>query len=152
MNDHDASADDRLLEELQHALEVADPVPDDVLAAAKASFTWRTVDAELAELQFDSAVDELAGVRGDGGERQLTFRSGDVEIEVTVHGDRARRLTGQIVPPQPASVELRSEDAAIQVDADEYGGFQITNVPDGPVLIRITLEDGTSIATEATIL
>ena len=42
------SSEDRLLlEQLRAAAEEHDPVPPHVLAAAKASFTWRTIDAEI---------------------------------------------------------------------------------------------------------
>jgi len=40
---------------LRSVIERADPVPPPVVAAAKASFTWRTIDSELAELVADSA-------------------------------------------------------------------------------------------------
>jgi hypothetical protein len=42
------SPEDRLLlEQIQAAAEEHDPVPAHVLTAAKASFTWRTIDAEI---------------------------------------------------------------------------------------------------------
>ena len=58
--------DDRLIEVLRRALAEADEVPTEVVAAARAAWTWRTIDAELAALVHDSTLDdqELAGVRG----------------------------------------------------------------------------------------
>ena len=38
------------------ALRTAEPVPDRVIAGARAAWTWRTIDEELAELVFDSAL------------------------------------------------------------------------------------------------
>ena len=73
--------------------------PADVVAAAKATFTWRTIDAELAELTFDSVADTdaLAGVRGGGGPRALTFEHDDVVVEVEVSEHAAgRTLVGQV--------------------------------------------------------
>ena len=55
--------DQSLLAEVRAAAAEHDPVPADVVAAAKASFTWRSIDAELAELIEDSA---LVGA-GDAG-------------------------------------------------------------------------------------
>ena len=52
------TTDDATFDELKDALTAADAVPDDVLQAAKDSYTWRTIDAELAELVFDSSLDE----------------------------------------------------------------------------------------------
>ena len=45
-----AYEDDRILELLSRAVDRADPVPEHVTEAARESFTWRTIDAELAEL------------------------------------------------------------------------------------------------------
>ena len=49
--------DEQLLAELGEAVRVYDGPPDDVIAAAKDLFIWRTVDAELASLTFDSLLD-----------------------------------------------------------------------------------------------
>ena len=75
--------DDDLLDLLGRAIDAADPVPDRVLDGARAAFTWRTIDTELAELVFDS-TQELAGVRAAEANRQVTFRAPGVEIEVMV--------------------------------------------------------------------
>src|SRR3954470_17810269 len=107
--------DAEVLAELRSVIDQVDAVPADVVAAAKASFTWRTVDAELAqlaELTFDSLVDEDAGVLVRGGEqpRLLTFGAAGVEIEVeataTASG-RSFRLLGQVVPPAAGQLEVR---------------------------------------------
>src|SRR5258705_49296 len=68
-----------------------DPVPQLLSDGARAAFTWRTVDAELAELMRDSAeAEEEAGslVRGGHGPRQLSFESPrlGIELEVTATG------------------------------------------------------------------
>ena len=66
--------DDELLALVGRALRAAEPVPDHVIAGARAAWTWRTIDQELAELVFDSAF-ELTGVRSEDTARQLTFRA-----------------------------------------------------------------------------
>ena len=68
------ASDDELLELVGRALRAAEPVPDQVVAGARAAWTWRTIDEELAELVFDSAA-ELTGVRSEDTARQLTFRA-----------------------------------------------------------------------------
>lgn len=151
--ENDKSPDDELVEELGAVLESADPVPADVLAAAKASFTWRTIDAELAALAFDSATDELAGVRSEGGDRQLTFRTDEVEIVVMVHGGDGRRLSGQLIPPQRATVELRSAAGVQTADVAADGVFAFTDIPSGPTSLRCSLGDGAeAIATDWLVL
>ena len=124
-----------------------DPVPAAVLEAARSSFTWRTIDAELAEIAFDSVVSQpLAGVRGAvTGPRLLTFEAPGlvVELEVTEVGDR-RRLVGQIVPTGAADVEVRSGGgtATATATADHMGRFAVDEVPGGPVSVRV-LRPGT---------
>ena len=74
MTDKDATTEAELRAIFSHV----DPVPPLLDDAARAAFTWRTVDAELAELMRDSAdASEEAGalVRGGGGPRQLSFES-----------------------------------------------------------------------------
>ena len=125
--------DSKILELLRTGLDQADPVPERVHRAAEASWTWRTIDAELASLTHDSSVDpEPALMRGSDKVRSLTFESPRVTVEVEVSGDRS--LTGQIVPPQPAQVDLqhRGEVVASAV-ADEAGMFFLDELPTGPI-------------------
>src|SRR5436305_155195 len=123
MSDRD---DDRLMDQLRAVAGQVEPVPPDVVAAAQASLTWRTVDDELAELAFDSRLDTgaLAGTRSATmvGPRLLTFSAGErhVELEVTEIG-RDRRLVGQLVPGQPGSIEVRAGVGTMRVEADEVG-------------------------------
>ena len=68
--------------------------PDVWSAAARAAWTWRTIDAELAALVHDSTLDdqELVGVRGAATVRALSFAAGEhmIEVEVSEDGDRRR--------------------------------------------------------------
>ena len=86
-----------------------------MVAAAKAVWTWRTIDAELAELAHDSLFDEdaLAGVRGASTLRALSFAAGSVFIELEVSEDRDRRgFVGQVMPrPEAANPTLVVEGA-----------------------------------------
>ncbi|HBW18475.1 MAG TPA: hypothetical protein DEH11_05400, partial [Actinobacteria bacterium] len=106
----DQPGDDELEEELRRTAASLDPVPPELLRAAADAFTWRTVDAELAELVYDSLVDEdaLALVRGGSDRRLLSFEAGglSIDLEVSTAG-AARELTGQLAPPQRASIEIR---------------------------------------------
>ena len=73
-----------LLAELRVAGLVVDPVPERVTFAAKASLAWRTIDAELAELTYDSVLDDdrLSLVRGATAARMLTFSAGELTVDV----------------------------------------------------------------------
>ena len=65
-----------------------DPVPEEVLAGARAALSWglsaATLDAELAELVEDTSMSATAGVRGTHAPRLVTFESESVTVEVEV--------------------------------------------------------------------
>lgn len=140
--------DDALIAELRHVVAQLDPVPEAVRIAARAAIEWRTLEAELAALVHDSAVDEPAlAVRGGAAApRTLTFEAGDLTIEVEAEpGDEedGLRLAGQLVPPQAADVAVRHGDELIAVRADERGRFAARGVARGRVSLRCRL-DGAS--------
>ena len=132
-----------LLERLGAALLASDPVPERVLAGARGAFTWRTIDAELAELVFDSAT-ELTGVRGGAEDtaRQVTFQAPGVEIEVMVIDNGNRRIVGQLVPPAEVTVQLTSGDAVRETTTDQLGRFTFQDVEPGPVRLSVLGDDG----------
>lgn len=134
-----ADAEDAaLLEELRDAGRLDAP-PAEMIAAAKSSFVWRTLDAELAELVYDSVLEEsaLAAVRSSQPPQLLTFEAPalTIEVEAATTGSR-RRLIGQLVPPQPGHVEVRHSGGTLTVDADEMGRFSADDLTPGPVSLR----------------
>jgi hypothetical protein len=141
MSPADDAADNELLAELRAIAAAVDPVPPDAIAAARSAIAWRTMDAELAELASDSSVGpQLAGVRGMASPAMLTFESPGLTVEVEVAADgRSRRFLGQLVPPQPAEVEIRHAAGRAIVTADEVGRFAISGVAAGPVSLLCRL-------------
>lgn len=145
-SDHPLPADDDdLVAELRHVVGRVDPVPEAMRIAARAAIEWRTLEAELAALVHDSAVDEPAlAVRGAAsGPRTLTFEAGDLTIEVEAEAADAAgdlRLVGQLVPPQAAEVAVRHGDELVAVRADERGRFAAAGVSPGPVSLRCRLD------------
>lgn len=127
-----------LLAEIRGLAALIDPVPPEAIAAARSAFAWRTMDAELAELTADSAVDErLAGVRGAGTPTMLTFDAPGLTVEVELQEVGGhRRLMGQLVPPGPGLVEVRHRAGAATVPVDEVGRFSADDVAAGPVSLR----------------
>ena len=133
--------DDQLIATLGDAIQHADPVPERVLAGARAAFTWRTIDAELAELVFDSAT-ELTGVRSESMARQVTFQAPGVEIEVMVIENGQRRIVGQLIPPSEVVVQLTSGDSVDETQTDELGRFTFNDVLPGPVRLAVLGSSG----------
>ena len=138
---------DELLDELRLAGLVVDPVPDRVVFAAKASLSWRTVDAELAQLTYDSALDDerLSLVRGVAATRLLTFSTPGLTLDVEVEGTgRDRRLLGELAPAQAAVVSIRHAEGVTEVETDEDGRFRTGPVPGGPIALSLRLAAGGS--------
>lgn len=132
-------ADDELFDQLAATLRGADEPPEHVVELARASFGLRRLDAELAELVADSALEVTpAGVRDDGhGARMLTFGAGDAEMEVQVSaaGAGSWQILGQVVPPASAAVRIEPADAALSAadtQADELGRFAARLRGSGP--------------------
>jgi hypothetical protein len=138
-----------LEEELRALAAVLEPVPERLVQAAVDAYAWRTVDADLAELVFDSLGDsqEAALVRGGQGERLLSFQAASltIEVEVTATGP-ARRLIGQLVPPQRADVEIRHQDDVLKIATDDLGRFIADSLPAGPVSLRCSPAAGAGAA------
>lgn len=144
-------SDDELLALVGRALRTADPVPDRVLEGARAAWTWRTIDEELATLVFDSAS-ELTGVRSEDTARQLTFRAPGMEIEVMVVDEATRRVVGQLVPPGAFTISLLVGDAEVSQSTDRLGRFSFDDVAPGPVRLVVSDPEGTVVVTTEWVL
>jgi len=143
------NGDDELMRELRSLFTRLDPLAPWALEQARFAYCWRSVDSELAELSFDSLLDQdLALAVRAGGDpaaepRMLGFGAvvggEDVAIEVEVTpGPRRASLIGQLLPPEATTVELQSGTGEIdRVEADELGRFLIEPVPSGPVRLRV---------------
>ncbi|WP_134768149.1 hypothetical protein [Nocardioides sp. 1609] len=133
----DGPDDDALLAELGRAVSEEAVVTARRREAARAAFTWRTVDAELADLLHDSAL-ESGAVRSAGvpdAARTLSYGNGDVTLELEVDGDT---VLGQVVREADggtvAAVVLlrRADGAETSAEVDPSGFFRFTDVAPGP--------------------
>jgi hypothetical protein len=138
-----------LEQELREAVARLDPVPEHLRRQAEAGFTWRTVDAELAVLVYDSSmVAEPALVRGGDQPRLLTFRTDDLSIEVAIPGAGEPGLVGQLVPGQPAEVEVQQAGQRLAVGADRLGRFTVTPPAAGPLRLHCRPPAGRPVVTD----
>jgi hypothetical protein len=137
--------DAALLAELHEALRAAKDVPAEFVAAGKAVWGATDLDAELAELVYDS-VREPAGVRTDNAAlRALTFASPTQIIELEI-GDSG--LQGQLVPPSCCRIEVEARrGGTASAISDELGYFSLASVPDGPFRLRCRVGAGTVVVT-----
>lgn len=135
------TTDHALLARLGSTFDATDPVPQEVVALARTSLSWRDPDVALAELVADSLTDAaLVRTRRAGGPRLLTFEAAGLTIEVEVAEDGGRRrLLGQLVPPSRAEIVVRWANGQRHVDADEIGRFSASGIPAGQVSLSCTL-------------
>jgi hypothetical protein len=88
---------------------------------------------------------EVTGIRasakpGSPEWRELSFRASGLTIELEITGaGQERRLTGQLIPRQPAVVDIRHADGVIAVEADDLGRFSAEAVPPGQISLRSRL-------------
>jgi hypothetical protein len=147
----DERENDELEAELRRLAARVEPVPPELLQAATGAFAWRDIDAELAELVFDSLadLDEAALVRGSPERRLVSFAGGGltIDVEVTLTGP-ARTVMGQIAPPRRGQVELRRSQGTVTIEADQLGRFASGPLLPGPLSLRLRTEDGAPVVTD----
>lgn len=142
MEQHAWDDDDALLAALGDALRSAGEMPEQVGRSGRAAWTWRTIDAELAMLVYDSLLEDSASVRGgvQTASRLLIFDGGQgasVEFEVTED-----ELVGQLLPPERGDIRLlRADETYLDLETDEVGCFALP-IPAGP--FRLLCRSGES--------
>ncbi len=139
--------DEELLAALRQALSSRRGVPPEFVEAGKNAFAWHNIDAELAQLTYDSIAAEPAGhTRAESASiRALTFTSARVTIELEVTQDA---LVGQVVPAQAATIEVQAhEQTDTQIASDEIGCFAVQPIPHGPFRLRCRAAGGIDVLT-----
>ncbi|MGE5293041.1 MAG: hypothetical protein ACM3ML_38835 [Micromonosporaceae bacterium] len=134
-------SDDELLRELGAALkELA--VPENVIMAGEAAFTWRTMESEI-ELLALADLSELAGdgalVRGSpaGTPRTMAFHGDRLSVEIEIDDGG---IIGQLTPPGPGQVTLMTASGQqLVTQADEVGCFSFPLSPPGPLRLECAL-------------
>ncbi len=141
MGAHRWDDDDRLVEDLGAALR-ATPVPTEgVLAGGDAAYAWRTVDAELATLGYDSLLDQELLLRGRAAiSRSLVFQGSTTSVDVELSDDT---LVGQLVPPTAGEVVLLGIAGELgRTRADELGSFTLAAPARGPIRLLCETSSG----------
>ena len=118
------------------AVAAREAVPPDFVAAAKDAYAWHSIDAELAQLTYDSRQEAAAaGLRSESASiRALSFASAHLSIEIEITGGS---LLGQFIPARPGTVEVQVLDGgAVTVPVDEAGCFTVDPKPDSTFRLR----------------
>ncbi len=133
----DWDSDEVLLDALRDALSTPPGhVPPEFVEAAKAAFTWRTIDEELLLItSYDSVLDDtlFARARSTATARQLVFDADGVTLQVEVS---AAGITGQLIPASGDVTLVTPAGDAETAPVDEMGTFVMGQAPRGPVKFR----------------
>ena len=141
--------DEELLAALGEALRARQAVPGWFVETGKNAYAWHNIDAELAQLSYDSDSDAdrdlAAAVRSETASiRALTFTSTRLSIELEV---AESSLLGQIIPPRAGTLEVHTTAGVISSPVDEIGCFMVDPIPSSPFRLRCRTEDGTDVLT-----
>lgn len=148
MTESSQQSEDRVMSLLRRGLDESDPVPVDVVDFAKAALAWRSIDAELAELSYDSSHEQTpVGVRSTATARMLSFETGDWLADLE-YSAATGRLMGQVEPARIMTVELHLGGSVVATDADELGRFVFDGVLPGPIALVFRLSDDETVKTE----
>jgi hypothetical protein len=139
--------DEQLLAALGEAMRARREVPEWFVETGKNAYAWHNIDAELAQLTYDSRQDADAtmAVRSEAASiRALTFTSGQLSIELEV---ASGSLLGQIIPPRAGTLEVHTKAGVTSWPVDEIGCFAVAPIPASPFRLRCRMEDGTDVLT-----
>ena len=140
--------DEQLLAALREALGADENVPPEFIELGKNAYAWHNIDAELAQLTYDSShePDHALSLRAEAASiRALTFTSAHLTIELEVSEDS---VLGQVIPAQSGVIEIQGrEGTTAATEADEVGCFLIRPIPDSPFRLRFRTADDTDILT-----
>ena len=139
--------DEQLLAALGEAIKARAAVPSWFTETGKNAYAWHNIDAELAQLTYDSRTDAdaMAVSRSETASiRALTFTSAHLSIELEVADGS---LLGQVVPPQAGTLETRTTAGMTTSPVDEGGFFAVEPIPTGPFRLRFRTIDGADVMT-----
>ena len=144
-----AVGDEQLLAALGEAMRARQAVPEWFVEAGKNAYAWHNIDAELAQLTYDSDSDagrgRAAAVRSETASiRALTFTSARLSIELEV---AESSLLGQIIPPRAGTLEVHTTAGVTSSPVDEIGCFVVDPIPSSPFRLRCRTQDGADVLT-----
>jgi hypothetical protein len=138
--------DEQLLALLKESLQARQAVPPEFIEIGKNAYAWHNIDAELAQLSYDSIHDSALYERSETASvRSLTFTSAHVTIELEVDEDS---LFGQTVPAQEGTIQVRTPAGAIaSIPVDKVGYFAIRPIPPGSFRLHYRSTSGSDVLT-----
>jgi hypothetical protein len=138
--------DDQLLAALGDAVRARQAVPDAFVEMGKGAYAWHHIDAELAQLTYDSRTDRIAAVRSETASvRALSFASAHLSMELEVTEDC---LLGWVIPSRAGTLEAQTgAGASTETTIDEIGCFAVDPIPASPFRLCFRAAEGTDVLT-----
>ena len=142
----DSWDDDQLLAALGGAVRARQAVPDAFVDMGKGAYAWHRIDAELAQLTYDSGTVRIAAVRSETASvRALSFASAHLSMELEVTEDC---LLGWVIPSRAGTLEAQTgAGASTETTVDEIGCFAVDPIPASPFRLRFRAAGGTDVLT-----
>jgi hypothetical protein len=142
----DSWDDDQLLAALGGAVRARQAVPDAFVDMGKGAYAWHRIDAELAQLTYDSGTVRIAAVRSEmASVRALSFASAHLSMELEVTEDC---LLGWVIPSRAGTLEAQTgAGASTETTVDEIGCFAVDPIPASPFRLRFRAAGGTDVLT-----
>jgi hypothetical protein len=142
----DSWDDNQLLAALGGAVRARQAVPDAFVDMGKGAYAWHRIDAELAQLTYDSGTVRIAAVRSETASvRALSFASANLSMELEVTEDC---LLGWVIPSRAGTLEAQTgAGASTETTVDEIGCFAVDPIPASPFRLRFRAADGTDVLT-----
>jgi hypothetical protein len=141
--------DDELVERLRRIADEVDAPSELVAETARAAFTTRRLDEELAELLRDSDLATSQLVRGEAsGPRVLSFETAAVSLELQIEETAGRIALSGVVSGSSggATIEtITTEPRTVEID--DSGWFRIGDLPAGPLRVHVSAADGGGVTT-----
>ena len=142
----DSWDDDQLLAALGDAIRARQAVPDAFIEMGKGAYAWHHIDAELAQLTYDSETAQTAAVRSEmASVRAFRFTSAHLSMDLEVTEDC---LLGQVIPTQAGTLEAQTgAGTSTETTVDEIGCFAVEPIPASPFRLRFRAADGLDVLT-----
>lgn len=133
--------DEQLVADLRAAVEHAGAPSEQMIAAAEAAYSWRTIDAELAALSEDSFADGAVLAHAAAAPvRTMVFAASRLSVEISVSD---QQLAGQLAPAMAGSVTVSGPAGELgRATIDDDGHFALPRPGHGPVRLRVSTGSG----------
>lgn len=142
------SSDDELIERLRRIAGAIDAPPDLVADTARAAFSTRHLDEELATLLHDSDLAAPQQVRGAAaGPRSLAFETAAVDLQLQIERAPGGVTLSGVVSGASGNATIETTAASYPAQIDNRGWFRIAELRPGALRVHVTAADGTRVTT-----